>query len=185
MEEKNYSEIHQSQLNQMDESIRKSSIYELIKVKEINSRKLQHVLDCMSRVLGRNVIKHFHFPRCGAITGILQTIVQTPKLADQLLACSGISRATVDLWGQFGGILPFARKTTRVIDYGNNIDVTIAREIVKVAAREMGVVVTDNDVADITSERWANAVVNAIAISKATIEAADEASEVEETVMEE
>ena len=109
--------------------------------------------DSMSRITGKKVWEDFSF-RTGKIFGILRFIVQNPLHRQDLLAATGLNNDYIDIYMKVCGNAPYVNTTNNTLNPGKHMNVEATKEFIKIVAVELGLVVDDDDLSDITQERW-------------------------------
>jgi hypothetical protein len=86
--------------------------------------------------------------------GVLRHIQQNPKKRRELLEVTGLTNAHIDLWWQCGGNLPYVNTTNNTLNEGRPMDCAICKELLKVVAAELGILLEDADLVDINEANW-------------------------------
>ena len=107
----------------------------------------------MQAVIERPVYVDFNYKR-GDILGILRSIMQNPKYRNELLGITNLTPAHIVMYTRVGGNLPYKDKRTGEYVEGRMMDAEKLRPLVAHAAKCMGIEVSEEDLADITNERF-------------------------------
>ena len=150
---KDYQKMHEDKLNALKESVLDSAIKDQLELKAISNKKLEAMTDSMSRITGKRVWEDFSF-RTGKIFGILRFIVQNPLHRQDLLAATGLNNDYIDIYMKVCGNAPYVNTTNNTLNPGKPMNVEATKEFIKIVAIELGLVVDDDDLSDITQERW-------------------------------
>ena len=153
MSNKDYNAMYEEKLNKLKQSVLGSSINDQLEMKAISNRKIEKITDAMSKVVGKKVWEDFSF-RTGKIFGILRFIAQNPQHRQQLLEATGLTQDYVDIYYKVCGNLPYVNTTDNSINPGRHMDVKATREFIKIVAAQFELLVEDDDLSDITEERW-------------------------------
>ena len=149
---KDYQKMHEDRLNALKESVLDSAIKDQLELKAISNKKLEAITDSMSKITGKRVWEDFSF-RTGKIFGILRFIVQNPLHRQDLLAATGLNNDYIDIYMKVCGNAPYVN-TNNTLNPGKPMNVEATKEFIKIVAIELGLVVDDDDLSDITQERW-------------------------------
>ena len=149
---KDYQKMHEDRLNALKESVLDSAIKDQLELKAISNKKLEAITDSMSKITGKRVWEDFSF-RTGKIFGILRFIVQNPLHRQDLLAATGLNNDYIDIYMKVCGNAPYVN-TNNTLNTGKPMNVEATKEFIKIVAIELGLVVDDDDLSDITQERW-------------------------------
>lgn len=149
---KDYQKMHEDRLNALKESVLGSAIKDQLELKAISNKKLEAITDSMSKITGKRVWEDFSF-RTGKIFGILRFIVQNPLHRQDLLAATGLNNDYIDIYMKVCGNAPYVN-TNNTLNPGKPMNVEATKEFIKIVAIELGLVVDDDDLSDITQERW-------------------------------
>lgn len=149
----NYNETFQSRLAAQKKSVLSSPITEQLEISKINDQRIQEIYDAMSAVTGKPVYSDFAW-RSGKVMGVLRHIQQNPKKRRELLEVTHLTNAHIDLWWQCGGNLPYVNTNSNTLNEGRPMDCEICKELLKVVAAELGVLLEDSDLIDINENNW-------------------------------
>lgn len=169
MSNKDYNAMYQDKLKKLKESVLGSSINDQLELKAISNRKIEQITDAMKEVVGKKVWEDFNF-RTGKILGILRFIAQNPIHRQQLLEVTGLTQDYVDIYFKVCGNLPYLNTTDNTLNPGRHMDVEATKEFIKIVAAKFDLLVEDDDVSDITEERWQRLYNNALERITKTIE---------------
>jgi hypothetical protein len=150
---KNYQEIYEQKLKELKESVLGSEISDQLELKAIGNRKIEAITDKMTKIVGKPVWEDFSF-RTGKILGIMRFILQNPKHRQQLLEVTGLTQDYLDIYYEVCGNLPYVNTTNNTLNAGRPMDIKKTRELIKIVAAKFDLVITDNDLSDITQEKW-------------------------------
>ena len=153
MSNKDYNTMYEEKLKKLKQSVLGSSINDQLEMKAISNRKIEKITDAMSKVVGKKVWEDFNF-RTGKILGILRFIAQNPQHRQQLLEVTGLTQDYVDIYFKVCGNLPYLNTTDNTLNTGRPMDVKATKDFVKIVAAKFDLLVEDDDVSDITEERW-------------------------------
>lgn len=149
----NYSETFQSRLEAQKKSVLSSPIMESLELSKINDKRIEELYSQMSEVTGKPVYSDFSW-RSGKVMGILRYIQQNPKKRRELLEVTGLTSAHIDMWWQVGGNLPYVNTANNTVNMGRPMDCNLCKELLKVVAAEVGVLLEDTDLIDLTEVNW-------------------------------
>ena len=169
MSNKDYNAMYEEKLNKLKQSVLGSSINDQLEMKAISNRKIEKITDAMSKVVGKKVWEDFNF-RTGKIFGILRFIAQNPIHRQQLLEVTGLTQDYVDIYFKVCGNLPYLNVKDNTLNPGRHMDVEATKEFIKVVAAKFDLLVEDDDISDITEERWQRLYANALERVTKTIE---------------
>ena len=151
---KDYNEIHKARIEAIKAKVLGSKIYDQITLKGMDETKLDAMLVDMGKIIGREIFSNFYFPRVGKIVAILQTLEFNQQHKDALFQITGLTELHVAAFRANFPNFPFESKVTGLINYGRKMsDAESARDTILYAAGDLGVVVNDGDLSDITNER--------------------------------
>ena len=166
---KDYNAMYEDKLKKLKQSVLGSSINDQLEMKAISNRKIEKITDAMSKVVGKKVWEDFNF-RTGKIFGILRFIAQNPIHRQQLLEVTGLTQDYVDIYFKVCGNLPYLNTTDNTLNLGRPMDVEATKDFVKIVAAKFDLLIEDDDVSDITEERWQRLYNNALERITKTIE---------------
>lgn len=164
-----FEKSYEKKLEAQKAAILSSPILEQLEQKAEGNKRLEKVMNEMSEITGKPVYEDFNF-RTGKLFGIMRHLLQNPKQRQQLLEVTGLSSAHVDLYYQVCGNLPYVSTTNNQLVLGREMDCDMTKELLKVVATTLGVVIDDGDIADINQERWQKMYAKALADAEATVE---------------
>lgn len=154
--EKNYQKMHEERMEAMKKKILGSKVYETLQLKSISNDVLEDIRTKLSKVVpGKTTIwEDFNF-RAGKIFGILRFIAQNTLYRKQLFEAidNKLNDNHMDTYYDVCGNLPYLDKNN-TINNGRPMDVEATKEFITVVAYELGVVLEEADLSDITQERW-------------------------------
>ena len=166
---KDYQKMYEDRLKKQKESVLDSNVNDQLEMKAISNRKIEKITDAMSKVVGKKVWEDFNF-RTGKILGILRFIAQNPQHRQQLLEVTGLTQDYVDIYFKVCGNLPYLNTTDNTLNVGRPMDVEATKDFIKIVAAKFDLLVEDDDVSDITEERWQRLYNNALERITKTIE---------------
>lgn len=149
----NYNETFQARLAAQKKNVLSSPITEQLEISKLNDARIQELYDSMSAVTGKPVYADFAW-RSGKVMGVLRHLQQNPKKRRELLEVTGLTNAHIDMWWQVGGNLPYVNTTNNTLNEGRPMDCNLCRELLKVVAAELGVLLEDADLIDINEANW-------------------------------
>ena len=149
----NYENIYESKLAEMKEKLIGSTITTQLQLKRISNNKLDKIITAMSKVVGKEVWEDFSW-RTGKILGIFRFIVQNPKHRQALLDITGLTKDYVDLYFSICGNLPYVNTTNNTVNNGKPMNIEATKEFIQVIAAQWDIVIEEDDISDITQERW-------------------------------
>ena len=149
----NYNETFQSRLAAQKKSILSSPITEQLEISKINDQRIQEIYDAMTQITGKPVYADFSW-RSGKVMGVLRHIQQNPKKRRELLETTNLTNAHIDMGWQVGGNLPYVNTSNNTLNEGRPMDCNLCKELLKVVAAELGVLLEDNDLIDINEANW-------------------------------
>ena len=161
MSNKDYNAMYEEKLNKLKQSVLGSFINDQLEMRAISNRKIEKITDAMSKVVGKKVWEDFNF-RTGKILGILRFIAQNPQHRQQLLEVTGLTQDYVDIYFKVCGNLPYLNTTDNTLNLGRPMDVEATKDFVKIVAAKFDLLIEDDDVSDITEERWQRLYANAL-----------------------
>ena len=150
---KDYNAMYEEKLRKLKESVLGSAINDQLEMKAISNRKIEKITDAMSKVVGKKVWEDFNF-RTGKIFGILRFIAQNPIHRQELLEVTGLTQDYVDIYYKVCGNVPYLNTTDNTLNPGRPMDVEATKEFIKIVAAKFDLLVEDDDLLDITEERW-------------------------------
>lgn len=150
---KDYEAIFKERMAKKKEMVLGSSIMEELEIKDINNRRIDEIREQMKAVIGKEVWNDFLW-KCGKILGILRCIVQNPQYKEELYHITNLNETYINMYIEICGNLPFISTRDGSINMGRPMDIKKTREFIPLVALRMGVLVEDNDLSDITQERW-------------------------------
>ena len=166
---KDYNVMYEEKLRKLKESVLGSTINDQLEMKAISNRKIEKITDAMSKVVGKKVWEDFNF-RTGKILGILRFIAQNPIHRQELLEVTGLTQDYVDIYFKVCGNLPYLNTTDNTLNPGRPMDVEATKEFIKIVAAKFDLLVEDDDLLDITEERWQRLYANTLERISKTIE---------------
>ena len=160
---------HQEALEAIKKKLVGGAIAEKLEFKAVNRTKLDTIIEKIEKVISPNKVwNDFNFPRTGIIMGVLRSIAQNGKQRDELLTITGLSQEHIDLYFECIGNLPWVNQNN-IIDPGRPMDFDLAKEYLKLVGSIMEYVITDEDLLEISEERWNTLYINAMARAKETV----------------
>lgn len=159
--------IYEKRLEEMNTKVKKSSIMEELEIKEITNEKLDKLLESMSENTQREVYNDFNF-KTGKIFGILRFIMQNPLSAKELYEITGLNPAYIELFRQVGGNSPYTKDG--VYYPSIPMDIEKCKQLIQATAVALGVYVSEEDLDDITQDRWDKIVQYAEERAKKTVQ---------------
>ena len=165
----NYQETYNAKLEAQKKAVLSSAITENIELAKLNDEKIEKLYEDMSAITGKPVYSDFSW-RAGKIMGILRHIQQNPKKRKELLQLTGLSSAHIDMWWQVGGNLPYINTVSNTLNLGRPMDCNLAKELLKVVASELNILLDDVDIMDITESNWNRMYQKALEDAQKTIE---------------
>lgn len=152
---KDYQKLYEEKLKKMGTKVKNSTINDILQLKSIGNKKLDEIRAKMATIVpGKTQIwDDFNF-RTGRIFGILRFIAQNAKYRKQLLEATGLNENHMDIYFNVCGNLPYLNTTDNTVNEGRPMDVKATKEFIAAVALELGVVVEEADLDDITQERW-------------------------------
>ena len=166
---KDYNAMYEEKLKALKESVLGSAINDELEMKAISNRKIEKITDAMSKVVGKKVWEDFNF-RTGKILGILRFIAQNPTHRQELLEVTGLTQDYVDIYFKVCGNLPYLNTTDNTLNVGRPMDVESTKNFVKIVAAKFDLLIEDDDLFDITEERWQRLYNNALERITKTVE---------------
>lgn len=145
--------MYEEKLQAMKKKVESSSINTQLEMKRIGNAKLDTIIRNMAEVTNKEVWREFNW-RTGKILGILRFIVQNPLHRNELLTITGLTQDFIDVYMDVCGNLPYINTTNKTINYGKQMNVEATKEFIQVVAAKWGLVIEDDDLSDITEERW-------------------------------
>ena len=165
----NYNETFAQRLEAQKKSILSSPIMESLELSKINDKRIEELYAKMSEVTGKPVYSDFSW-RSGKVMGVLRHLQQNPKKRRELLEVTGLTNAHVDLWWQVGGNLPYVNTNSNTVNLGRPMDCNICKELLKVVAAELGILLEDADLVDINEANWTRLYNKALEDATKTVE---------------
>lgn len=150
---KNYEAIFAERMNKKKEMVLGSSIMEELEIKNINNKRIDEIREQMKAVIGKEVWNDFLW-KTGKILGILRCITQNPEYKEELCKICNLNSTYIDMYVEVCGNLPFISTRDNSINMGRPMNVKKTREFIPLVAMKMGVLIEDEDLSDITEERW-------------------------------
>lgn len=151
---------YEIKIAEMKKSLEHSSLNEELELKKIANKKLDEIYEDLQAIVGKPVWEDFNF-RTGRILGILRFIAQNPKQRKDLLKATNLRQEYVDMYYRVAGNLPFV-DTRNQLSLGRPMHVQQTRDLVKLVGIQLGVYIDENDLFDITEERWKKLYDNAL-----------------------
>lgn len=148
----NYEKLFAERLEAQRKAIIGNKINERLEISKLNNAKLDKLYSDMEDIVGKPVYGDFSY-RTGRIIGILRYMFQNPKHRKQLCELTGLSSAHIDLYYSVGGNLPYV-DSNGILQVGRKQIPEDFRELIQATAATLGILVEEDDVADITEERW-------------------------------
>lgn len=151
MTNKEYIEL----LKQEENNTKNMDILKTLEIKNITADKLQHIINTLEDIIQNDqVLEVFGF-RMGKLMGILRFIAQHPRQSKELCEAIGLTTAYIDIHREVAGNLPYWDKTLRRIkDDSRKTKIKQYKELLKITALTLGIVVTDDDLEDINQQHW-------------------------------
>ena len=145
--------MYEEKLQAMKKKVESSAISTQLEMKRIGNQKLDAIIQDMAEITGKPVWREFNW-RVGKILGIMRFIVQNPVQRDKLLEATGLTQDFIDVYFDVCGNLPYVNTTNNTVNVGKPMNVEATKEFIQVVASKWGLVVEDDDLSDITEERW-------------------------------
>ena len=145
--------MYEAKLAEMKKKVSGSFINTQLEMKRIGNQKLDAIIQDMAEITGKPVWREFNW-RTGKILGIMRFIVQNPVQRDKLLEATGLTQDFIDVYFDVCGNLPYVNTTNNTVNVGKPMNVEATKEFIQVVASKWGLVVEDDDLSDITEERW-------------------------------
>lgn len=123
-----------------------------LEMKMISNKIIEEITSKMKQITKSEVFNDFRF-KTGKIFGILRHIAQNPKNRKELLEITGLNEAYIDMFTAYCGNMPYLAKDGSV-NIGRTMDAPKAKDLIQLVGAELGILVEDSDVDDITQERW-------------------------------
>lgn len=165
---KDYQKMYEERLKKQKESVLDSNVNDQLEIKALGNRKIETLTDAMSKIVGKKVWEDFNF-RTGKIFGILRFMAQNPTHRQQLLEVTGLKQDHVDMYFKYCGNLPYVNTTDNTVNMGKHMDVSATKDLIKIIAAQLEIVVEDEDLSDITEERWTRLYNSALERAKETM----------------
>lgn len=147
----NYSDILASQ---------KASISEVFlaeaQLKEQSDQRLEELRAKIANKLGRKadeIWSVYAFSRVGRILGLIQQIAYAPNRSE-LAKLIGLANSDIDLYFRYIGSTPYFDKVSKTIKQGRPMNVPMAREYIKYVGTRLGLIVSEDDLFDVTESNW-------------------------------
>ena len=70
------------------------------------------------------------------------------------MEATGLTQDFIDVYFDVCGYLPYVNTTNNTVNVGKPMNVEATKEFIQVVASKWGLVVKDDDLSDITEERW-------------------------------
>ena len=164
----NINETYNEKLAEARKKVYGSSIAKELELAAIADSRYKQICDKMTDITGKPVWEDFNF-HTGKIFGILRSIIQNPKQRKQLLEAIGLNDAIVDMYFKYCGNLPYV-DNQNIINYGRPMNIEKTKEFIPIVGAMLGILVEDNDLDDITQERWDKLYSNALKRAEETAE---------------
>lgn len=153
-------EIYKKRIAEAQEKVKQSNVAQELELKALSNTRYQEIVTSIKRETGLDTWSDFSF-RTGKITGILRTILNNPAHRKKLLAITGLEDYHIDMYYETCGNLPFMNTTTKTLNEGRPMNIEPARELIQLVGLQLGILVEDKDLEDITQERWDMLTLNA------------------------
>ena len=150
---KDYNAIFAERMNKRKEAVLGSSIMEELEIKNINNNRIDEIRNRMKEVIGKEVWNDFLW-KTGKIFGILRCIAQNPEYREELFRITNLNSTYIDMYVEVCGNLPFISTRDGSVNMGRPMNVEKTREFISLVAMKMGILIEDEDLSDITQERW-------------------------------
>ena len=150
---KDYEAIFKERMAKRKEMVLGSSIIEELEIKNINNNRIDEIRNKMKEVIGKEVWNDFLW-KTGRIFGILRCIAQNPEYKEELFKITNLNSTYIDMYIEVCGNLPFISTRDGSINMGRPMNVEKTREFIPLVAMKMGILIEDDDLSDITQERW-------------------------------
>lgn len=150
---KDYNAIFTERMAKRKEAVLGSSIIEELEIKNINNNRIDKIREQMRTIMGKEVWNDFLW-KTGKIFGILRCIAQNPEYKEELFKITNLNSTYIDMYIEVCGNLPFISTRDGSINMGRPMNVEKTREFISLVAMRMGILVEDEDLNDITEERW-------------------------------
>ena len=145
--------MYEEKLQSMKKKVESSAISTQLEMKRIGNQKLDAIIQDMAEITGKPVWREFNW-RVGKILGIMRFIVQNPVQRDKLLEATGLTQDFIDVYFDVCGNLPYVNTTNNTVNVGKPMNVEATKEFIQVVAAQWDIVIEEDDISDITQERW-------------------------------
>ena len=146
-------DAYNARMQEMAKLFEDSEFVNDLELHQIAQKKIDDIYGRIEATIGRKIYADFNF-RSGHIMGILRALLQNPKHRDELLKATGLSFGHIDGYYRFCGNLPYLAKDTGAYVEGRPMNVKMTKQLILHTAYILGVYMTEDDVSDITQERW-------------------------------
>lgn len=148
---KDYGALHEERIAAIKQKLLGSRIVDTLQVKAISNNRLEIIKTKMEELIAPNKVYDDFNYRTGRIMGIIRAIVHNGKFRDQLLEITGLTNDQVNLYYELIGNMPYTKEG--IIVYGHAMRADEARDYIMLCGYQMGIVVEEGDLYDITQER--------------------------------
>lgn len=148
---KTIQQLYEERMAKLNNNLSENMKEELA-IRDFGNDIYNDIVNKIKTITEKPVWEDFNF-RTGKIFGILRTIIQNPLKKEEILAVTGLTQSMVDTFYAICGNIPYV-DNKNVINYGRQMDVKATREFIPIVAAKLGLFVSDEDLADITQERW-------------------------------
>lgn len=159
-----YQKIFEERLQAQRQAILGNKINEKLEIAKLNSERLDSICEQMEQIVGKPVYADFSY-KSGRVIGILRFMFQNPKFRRQLLQITNLSNAHIDLYYSVGGNLPYVDSNGK-LNAGRQMVPEDFRELLQATASSLGVLLDEDDLNDITHERWNDMYLKALETAK-------------------
>lgn len=126
---------------------------EELNLEEISSKKLEGLYIQCENVTGKPVIEDWYF-KSGKLQGLIRHIIQNPKKRTDLLAITGLTETLLRKFDSVSGRLPYQDKKTKKMVEGQSPDIPRLKKLLIYIATKMSILITDEQLNDLTMENW-------------------------------
>ena len=150
---KDYEAIFKERMAKRKEAVLGSAIMDELEIKNINNKRIDEIREQMKTVIGKEIWNDFLW-KTGKIFGILRCIAQNPQYKEELYRITNLNETYVNMYIEVCGNLPFISTRDGSVNMGRPMNVEKTREFIPLVAMKMGILIEDDDLSDITQERW-------------------------------
>ncbi|MDE6491687.1 MAG: hypothetical protein K2L37_00875, partial [Lactobacillus sp.] len=146
----NIQQLLQKQQEEVSKTLETSEMQQQVQISEYNNNRIIKLYDLFQASVSKSEFKgvwnEFVFGSvCGAVLGILRQAFMSFKDRQAICSSLGLAPVYVDLYLQYAGNAPYAKDGVVIEARPMNIEKT--RELVKIVATKLQLIVTDNDLA--------------------------------------